>query len=251
MRRRVRWVSGAASAVAAMLDWSKHPHGVFATCETKSEDPDNRRFLNDVEAWFGQPIIRLSNDEYKDVWDVWEKRNFISGTAGAPCTGIMKIAPRLAFQMPDDIHIFGYTNDRTDIVRANRLRETFFELTIETPLIARGIDKSACRALIARAGLKESRMYALGFPNDNCVPCGKATSPNYWSLVRLHRPDQFLRMARLSRDLGARLTRINNVRIFIDEIPDDWPVTEAYAPTCDFLCNLAGQDLETLEETTP
>lgn len=226
-----------------MLDWKKHPTGVFATCETRSEDPDNERFLTDCEAWFGQEIIRLHSNKYEDTWDVWERESFIAGVDGAPCTGALKMAPRIGFQRPDDIHIFGYTNDRPDIVRAKRLREHFFELTIETPLISAGLDKAACLAILISAGVEPALTYALGFPNANCMPCGKATSPDYWSLVRLVRPVEFLRMARLSRKLGARLTRINDVRIFIDEIPDDWPTTQPYAPRCDFLCHLAEQDV--------
>ncbi len=93
-----------------MLDWSDHPSGTFATCETNSEDLDNRRFLNDVEVWLGQPIIRLRSKEYQNVWDVWEKRRFISGVNGAPCTSALKMLPRIEYQLPGDIHVFGYTN---------------------------------------------------------------------------------------------------------------------------------------------
>lgn len=242
-RRRVRWVSGAASAVAAMLDWRDHPHGVFATCETRSEDADNERFFVDVEAWLGEPIIRLHNGEYENTWDVWERRKFIAGPEGAPCTGLLKIRPRVEFQRHDDIHVFGYTVDGPDQVRAARLQEHFFELTIETPLISRGIDKAACLAVLLSVGVQPAKTYAEGFPNANCMPCGKATSPNYWALVRKIRPIEFARMAELSRRLGARLTRINNERIFIDEIPADWPTTNPVLPACDFLCHLATQDV--------
>lgn len=34
----------------------------------------------------------------------------------------------------------------------------------------------------------------------------------------------------------------NNVRIFIDEIPADWPTTNPIAPACDFLCQIALED---------
>jgi len=71
----------------------------------------------------------------------------------------------------------------------------------------------------------------------------KATSPNYWALVRLHYPEQFERMAKQSRELGARLARLNGERVFIDEIPTDWPATQAIAPECDFLCGLAEQEI--------
>lgn len=225
------------------MDLAAHPGGVVAYCETNAEHPDNERFMLDCERWWGVPVIRLKSDEYADTWDVWERRRFIAGHDGAPCTGILKVAPRLDFQRPDDIHVFGYTSDATDQARAKRLAETFFELTIENPLIAAGLDKAACLALVLGAGIALPLMYALGFPNNNCIPCGKATSPNYWSAMRLHFPSPFWRMAKLSRELGARLTRIGNVRIFIDEIPDDWPTLNPIAPACDFLCQLAAQDI--------
>ena len=244
-RRRVRWFGcGAASAVAIALDLRVHPGGVIAYCETGAEHPDNERFLSDCERWWGAKVIRLRSDEYTDTWDVWERRRFISGPDGAPCTGILKVAPRHEFQQADDIHVFGYTCDALDQTRAKRLAETFFELTIENPLIKAGIDKAACLAIVDGAGIPLPVLYSLGFPNNNCMPCGKATSPNYWAAVREHFPDQFARMTELSRRLGARLTRIANVRMFIDEIPMDWPTLDPLAPACDFLCHLAAKDLE-------
>ena len=87
-------------------------------------------------------------------------------------------------------------------------------------------------------------LYILGFPNNNCIPCVKATSPAYWALVRLHFPEIFARMAALSRELGVCLCRINGERCFIDEIPEDYPVTEPIMPACDFLCAIAMEDMK-------
>jgi hypothetical protein len=28
----------------------------------------------------------LKSDEYENVWDVWQKKRYMSGIAGAPCT---------------------------------------------------------------------------------------------------------------------------------------------------------------------
>ena len=47
-------------------------------------------------------------------------------------------------------------------------------------------------------------------------------------------------MVKVSRARNVRLTR-EGVRIFIDEIPADWPVTEAIMPECDMLCQAAGE----------
>lgn len=239
--RRVSWFScGAASAIATKLS----KPDVIAYCETGSEHPDNKRFMADCEEWFGQEILILKNEQFKDTWAVWEKRRYISGIAGAPCTGELKIKPRLEFERPDDIHVFGYTADWRDAQRVDALRENWPDLTVEAPLVDRGITKAACIEMLRRAGLKEPVTYAMGFPNANCLPCVKATSPAYWALVRQEFPEEFERMAKLSRELGARLTRINDERIFIDEIPEGHEVVDAIAPDCDFLCAIAEQDLK-------
>ncbi len=244
MPRTVAWFGlGAASAVATKLMIAEGPVTI-AYCHTGAEHEDNDRFRADCEGWFGQPVEILRSPDYADTWEVWERRRFISGPDGAPCTGILKVGPRLDFQRPDDVHVYGYTNDASDITRAKRIRVNNFDMTIRTPLIERGLDKAACLALLQGAGIKEPVTYAMGFPNANCLPCGKATSPDYWALVRLHFPDKFARMAELSRRLGARLTRINDIRIFIDEIPADWPVTQPILPACDLLCGVTQADLK-------
>ena len=51
-------------------------------------------------------------------------------------------------------------------------------------------------------------------------------------------------MNELSRELGARLARVNGERVFIDEVPADQKLTKPIAPDCDFLCALAEQDLD-------
>lgn len=233
--RTISWFScGAASAVATKLS---NPD-VIAYCETGSEDIDNARFKDDCEQWFKQEIITLKNPKFKDTWEVWEKRRYISGIGGAPCTGELKINPRLAFQKPDDIHLFGYTNDPSDINRFKSLQENWPDLNVKAPLIEAELTKANCLAMVQSAGLEPPRVYAMGYPCANCIPCVKATSPDYWSLVRKTHPDEFERMAKLSRELGARLTRIKGVRVFIDEIPEDWPTTQALQPECDFLCQM-------------
>jgi len=245
LARTVAWFScGAASAIMTKLSLLDGPLTI-AQCDTGSEHEDNHRFRADCEVWFGQKVEILKNEEYDDTWDVWDDRSFISGHHGAPCTGELKIKPRLDFQRPDDIHLFGYTNDKRDIERLKNLRENFFELTIRAPLIERGLSKANCLALLQGAGIAEPITYAMGFPNANCLKsgCGKATSPDYWALHRKMMPEGFARTAALARRLGARLTRINDERIFIDDIPADWPTTNPIAPECDLMCDAIRRQL--------
>ncbi len=244
--RTVAWFScGAASAIMTKLSLLDGPLTI-AQCDTGSEHEDNHRFRADCEVWFGQKVEILKNENYDDTWDVWDDRSFISGHHGAPCTGELKIKPRLDFQRPNDVHLFGYTNDKRDIERLKNLRENFFELTIRAPLIERGLSKANCLALLQGAGIKEPITYAMGFPNANCLKsgCGKATSPDYWALHRKMMPEGFAKTAALARRLGARLTRINDERIFIDDIPADWPTTNPIAPECDLMCDAIRRQLQ-------
>lgn len=244
MTRTVCWFSaGAASAVATKLVLHDTPDATVAYCETGAEHPDNERFMDDCSAWFGSPIERIRSDRYADTWDVFEKRRYLAGIDGALCTVELKVMPRLAWQQPTDIHVFGYTADGPDVARAKRLRETYFEMQIRTPLIDKGVTKAACLDLLKRSGVALPPMYAMGFQNNNCIPCVKATSPAYWALVRQQFPEQFGRMAKLSRDLDVRLCRINDERRFIDEIPMDHPTTNPLQPSCDFLCHIAEQEM--------
>jgi hypothetical protein len=240
MTRVVSWFScGAASAVATKLA----KPDVVAYCETGAEHPDNVRFMADVEAWTGQAVTRLRSDEFADTWAVWEKTRWLAGIDGARCTTALKVQPRLVFQTPTDVHVFGYTADGPDVARAERLRANYPEMSILTPLIERGITKEACLDMVQRAGIALPPMYAMGFQNNNCIPCVKATSPAYWALVRLRFPDKFERMAKLARELDVRLCRINDERRFIDEIPLDHPTTNPLQPSCDFLCHIAEMDM--------
>lgn len=257
MTRVIAWVSaGAASAIAAKLTQRKYGGDVvYAYCETGGEHPDNERFLGDLMRWLNAELVRLKSDKFEDTWQVWEDRSYLSGIEGAPCSGYLKFEPRVAFQRPGDLHVFGYTTDRLDVVRANRLRLNWPDMKIETPLIDAGLDKRACLQMIENAGIDVPVLYKLGFPNNNCIPCVKASSPAYWALVRLHFPAEFARMAALARELNVQLAIVGrekgpdgkprNIRAFIDDIPADQPTLNPLVPSCDFLCSLAEIGLNT------
>ena len=245
MARTIAWFSsGAASAVMTKLALNEINDLMIVQCSLgDSEDDDNKRFTKDCEEWFGRQITEISSKEFRSIDDVFEKRKYHSGIAGAPCTSEMKVVPRLNFQLPTDLHLWGYTADADDVRRFERMKSEYPEMNQRAPLIEKGITKEGCFAILDGVGIKRPRVYELGFPNGNCIGCVKATSPNYWALVRHHFPDVFARRAEQSRRFGSRLTRINDERIFIDEIPSDWPMTSPIIPRCDFLCHLAEQEI--------
>lgn len=203
--RVVCWFSaGAASAVATKIILSQYPPEDVAVVYTNpgSEHPDNQRFITDCESWFDHEVTQISSEKYADTWDVFRKRRYIVGVAGALCTVELKKKLRQEFQRFDDIQVFGYTADTKDAARAVRFREQNPEVDLRTPLIQRDLYKRDCLALIDRAGIQLPAMYQLGYKNNNCIGCPHG-GLGYWNKIRRDFPDVFTRMAEMEREVGA------------------------------------------------
>lgn len=235
------WFScGAASAVAAKKTIELFNDQAIVRIinnPVAEEDEDNRRFLRDVEAWLGVDIELAINPRYPSAScvEVWSDRKFMSGVMGAPCTLELKKKARQHWEAINhaDWHVLGFTADE-------KKRSDNFMLTerqnLLPVLIDENISKTDCFRLIQEAGIDLPRVYKLGYPNANCLGCVKATSPTYWNHVRRVHPDVFESRARQSREIGARLTRVNGKRIFLDELPLD--AKGRSMKTMDFECGI-------------
>lgn len=241
--RTVVWFSaGAASAIAAKLTIAQNPPNlVIAYTDPGSEHPDNQRFLDDCEKWFGHPIIRLKSKKYADTWAVFE-HGYLVSPYGAMCTAELKKKVRRDFQLPDDIHVFGYTSEEQH--RADRFREQNIEVDLHTPLIKYGLTKDDCLAMIQRAGIELPAMYKLGYRNNNCIGCVKG-GMGYWNKIRKDFPDTFERMAQVERKLNISILRSESQSVFLDEL-DPTRGNHADEPSfeCSLLCTIAEQDIE-------
>ena len=219
------WFScGAASAVAAKRTIELYGKDVVRVINNPvaEEHHDNRRFLHDVEKWIGKKIEIATNKHYPScsAEDVWEKRKYMSGTKGAPCTYELKKQARQQWEDDNktDWMVLGFTADEK--ARSDRFmqRERGNLLPV---LIDAGLTKVDCFKIIQAAGIALPEIYSLGYPNANCIGCVKATSATYWNHVRKTHGDIFERRAKQSRELGVRLARHKGKRVFLDELPAD------------------------------
>ena len=224
--RHLLWIDGANSAVMGHFVLQVNPDAIPVHCDLgDSVHEDSRRFIDDLEGWYGKPIVRIKSEKYANVDEVFDRRKYLAGVNGAPCTGEMKFVPRMNFQLPSDVHYWGYAADKRDTKRFKLMVEEYPLLNQAGPLIDIGMKKRETHTFLAEHGIRRPYVYEIGMPNGNCLCCVKASSPNYWAHQRKHFPLVFARRAAQCRKWGAKLTRIKNVRIFIDEIPADWPTT--------------------------
>lgn len=226
METIVVWFScGAASAVAAKKTIEKYgsTHIIkVVNNPVENEDPDNQRFLKDVEKWLGVQIEFAVNSNFdrQNIEDVFNKRKYMSGPAGAPCTVELKKRARYEWEAKNhfDHVVLGFTSEEQK--RHDKFKVSEPGLSVLPVLIEAGISKNNCFTILQDAGIDLPAIYKRGYPNANCIGCVKASSSTYWSLVREKDPDIFESRARQSRDLGCKLVYYKGKRIYLDELPE-------------------------------
>jgi hypothetical protein len=223
----VAFSCGDASAVAAkeaITEYGDRCEVYY--CDTFAyEHPDNRRFFADVQSWLGQPITILRSKKYTDIFDVFRKTRWLIGVGGARCTTELKKMPRVEYQRPDDLHVFGYTAEEGH--RVERFHAENPDLSADFILHRKGITKAECHRRIRAAGIELPAMYKLGYKNNNCIGCVKGGN-GYWNKIRRDFPEAFERMAKMERELDAAICKTEGKypdgkrwrkEMFLDEMP--------------------------------
>jgi hypothetical protein len=244
----VVWFScGAASAVAAKKTIDLYGDRCtirIVNNPVAEEHEDNRRFLKDVEAWLGYTIEEARNPKFPDAScvTVWEKRQYMSGVQGAPCTAELKKKARQHWESTNkaDWLVLGFTAEEKG--RAKRFMLTERENLLPV-LINQGVTKDDCFDILKKAGLDLPAIYYMGYPNANCIGCVKSTSPTYWNHVRKMHPEVFQERAEQSRRIGAKLVRHKGQRVFLDELPTDARGASMKSMTID--CGIFCEEKET------
>ncbi|MGO4416872.1 hypothetical protein AB4Z27_28275 [Cupriavidus sp. KB_39] len=241
---------GAASAVAAKLaiaQFGPSRDVQIINAFLKEEHEDNRRFAADCEAWFGKPITTLRDERYgASVIQVFRRRQYMKGPAGAPCSKALKRDVLDAWKQPGDIMVFGYTLEEED--RLDDFRERNPDRPILAPLIDAQLSKEDCKAMVQRAGIALPAMYLLGYENANCIGCVKG-GEGYWRAIRADFPEYFESTCLLQDEIGEgswflryRSGPLKDQRFPLRKLPAGPIVRNEVLPSCSFFCEMAEQE---------
>lgn len=244
---------GAASAVATKIALAVYgaDRCVILNAYIEEEHPDNRRFAAECEAWFGKPITNLRDTKYNaSAIEVFETVGYIKGRYGAACTTRIKRGLLRTFEQPDDTLVLGYTAEEED--RYDEWIETWPDRKIVAPLIARGLFKEDCKAMVLRAGIRLPHMYELGYDNANCIACVKG-GLGYFRAIREDFPEQFERLAQAEGKVAAlhgenayilrhRSGPLKGKRFPLRELPAGKAHRGEPLPSCGLFCESAEQE---------
>ncbi len=239
---------GAASAVATKLALAQYgaTHDVqIINAFLANEHEDNRRFLMDCQAWFGQEIVQLRDEKYgADIIQVFRRERFMKGRNGAPCTKLLKRRQLDAWKQPGDVMVFGYTAEEVD--RLEDFRDRNPDRPVIAPLIDAGLGKDDCKAMVERAGIELPLMYRLGYDNANCIGCVKG-GEGYFRAIREDFPDQFEELCLIQDDLGEGSylfrNRTTNARFSLRNLGDGPVRRNEKIPSCSFFCEMAEAEI--------
>ena len=206
----VHFSCGVPSAVAVMLAFDEFGYDNVRViyCDTGSENPDNKRFMNDVEDWLGFDTEVIKSAHYSSVSEVIAKTGWIAGVGGARCTSELKRIPAenlINYGRDQEIEILGYTIEEKN--RVDRWIKNNNERKIDPILIRNRLSKVDCQGIIERAGIDRPAMYNLGYQNNNCVGCVKGQA-GYWNKIRVDFPWVFLFRSIEERRVGAAICKV-------------------------------------------
>ena len=169
-----------------------------------NEPADNLRFLQDAQEKLGIKVIILINSKFKgDIYNVQNKKRYISGIAGAPCTTELKWRMRKNFVSDNDIQVFGFESGEED--RMDNFAKNNPTVEISCPLICNRITKKMAFDIIVNDGIKLPESYD-NFMNANCVGCVKGQS-GYWNVVRKVAPEVFKKQGLIERRYNASINK--------------------------------------------
>ena len=243
---------GAASAVATKLALAQYgDRCCIVNAYIEEEHPDNRRFAQECEAWFGAPITTLRDTKYDaSVVKVFKTVGYIKGPHGAACTTRIKRGLLKKFEKPGDVLVLGFTAEEKR--RADDWYANWPDRPAIFPLIERGLTKSDCKAMVERAGIQLPYMYRAGYSNANCIGCIKG-GLGYWRAIRVDFPEHFEGVAQ-AEDVVIALHGMNGAilryrsgplkgqRFRLRDLPDGPIMRNEELPSCGLVCEEAEKE---------
>lgn len=210
MKHIVLFSGGASSYVCAKRVLAKFlaEDVILLFNDTKSEDEDLYRFLNDAEQVLNHEIFR--NVDGRDIWQVFRDERFLGNHKVDPCSKILKRrAGDLVIKLYSELEVIIYAGYKwTETHRFDKMRRAMAPYHVEFPLTDRPL-LDDCQILdeLRRDGIKVPRLYEMGFAHNNCGGfCIKAGISHYVHLFKVW-PERYLQFEQKEEEMRQFLGR--------------------------------------------
>ncbi len=213
MRRVVMFSGGVGSWAAAKRVAERYgTHDlVLLFTDTKAEDPDLYRFLDQATLNVGGDLVRIADG--RTPWQVFWAHHIIGNSRMAPCSRELKqwVANRWLSEHcePGDTTI--YTGvDWTEEHRHIRLRDRRAGegWRYEAPMCeAPYLTKAMMFELLRDHGIELPYLYRLGFEHNNCSACCVRAGIGHWVRLLWSLPDRYAEQEAREREFREHFGR--------------------------------------------
>jgi hypothetical protein len=237
MKHIVQFSGGAGSAMAAYLVAQKVPKEdiILLFHDVKGgHDEDMYRFNADVSEFLGLSITEYSDE--RTIWEVIKEQKCLPSYPWHPfCTRILKteVADEFysllssfvnpyseqGFQLyPDEPFTLynGYGADEEKRIIKQRKKAPY---KTQYPVYDAGLTSADCKRIISEEWKIElPRPYLLGFEHNNCIPCWKSGSKDYWRKVWKYYPERYQMAIEMEEYTGHTHFK----KISLRELAEQW-----------------------------
>jgi len=196
MKHIVFFSGGAGSWACAkrVIEKNGIENTILLFTDTGNEDCDLYRFLDDVEA-FGWPILRIKNNKYSNIWDVYFKSKYMGNSRAAICSKFLKNLPAQKyikdnFKTEECVLYLGI--DWTEEHRTHSPIKHWAPYTMGFPLLsAPYLCKADILDMMKRVDIEPPRLYSLGFAHNNCGGFCVKAGLGHFKLLLDKLPDRY------------------------------------------------------------
>lgn len=198
------WSGGITSAVACKIgiDLYGKENVRIIFIDTKNEDEDTYRFMQDCSDWYGIEIETITSTKHRSIQDVWRRYKALNNAKGAVCSSELKRQVRETWEKTNDWkhQIFGFELD--EYKRAKGMVLNHSQTRPLFPLMMYGFSKKDCIKIVQNVNIEVPNMYTLGFLNNNCFKTGCVQGGiGYWQKMKRDFPEKFNTMAEMEHEL--------------------------------------------------
>lgn len=171
--------------------------------DTKMEDEDLYRFLEESAANTGGDLVKI--EDGRDVWEVFFHEKYIGNTRYDPCSMMLKRELLRKWiednrEPADTIVYLGI--DWSEIHRYERAKPRWEPWTVEAPLCESPLlDKQDHLDALAAEGIAAPRLYAMGFPHNNCGGFCVKAGQGQFALLLQKMPERYAYHERKEQEL--------------------------------------------------
>lgn len=209
MKYVVNYSGGVGSWAAArrVVDKYGKDNVILLFADTKMEDEDLYRFLDDSSSNLGLPIIRVADG--RTPWEVFRDVKFLGNSRVDPCSRVLKRELldkwiKENCDLNNTTLVFGI--DWAESHRLKKIEKRLAPMKVWAPMCdSPYLTKEEMLIMLRGYGIKQPRLYDMGFIHNNCGGFCIKAGQSHFKLLYEQMPERYLYHEQQERELRELL----------------------------------------------